>query len=86
MTRVFRTLCQLSRHHRLIWSSSLPGKCIVSCDNVRFQFCIGWVQRSEAFNIPAYSSLSKLFSLAKPPLVLVSFLNWRCTASTALVV
>ena len=52
VVRVFKTLCQ-PRRHRARCAFSLPSKWIASCERVRFQFCTGWVQRSDAFSIPA---------------------------------
>jgi len=67
-------------------SSRRPSKCIANCDSVRFQFCTGCVQRSDALSIPAYSNLNKLFSFGKPALFLLSYRSCPCTASTAFVV
>ena len=51
--RVFKTLCHARQPYRLMCLSKRPGKWIAICESVRFQFCTGWVQRSEALSIPA---------------------------------
>jgi len=66
--------------------SILPSKNIDNCEIVRLQFLIGIVHFLEAFFIPKYSNFIKEFSFGKAPLVLVSFLNCRCTDSIILVV
>ena len=53
ITRVFKTLCHSQQPHRLMYSSRRSGKWIAICDSVRFQFCTGCVQRSDALSIPA---------------------------------
>lgn len=53
---------------------------------VRFQFWIGMVHFLLAFWMPTNNSFNNLSLFGKPLLVLVSFLNWRCTDSMELVV
>ena len=53
---------------------------------VRLQFWIGMVHFLLAFWMPINNRFNKLSSFGKPLLVLVSFLNWRCTVSMELVV
>ena len=68
--RVFKTLCQGS-FHRAIYFSSLPSKCMFSCDIVRFQFCTERIQtlrdHPDIGRVVAESADPKLRELIHPP-------------------